>query len=107
MPNTELISWSRLTIPSPIVTGSISMNTCLMRGSCQSIVICRRKSIRAERPERHQHLHERGHQHARSQTRRLVAFFKAPWKCGRSTTSSTMITTFHTAGEIAGIVKWS
>ena len=51
MPNTELISWSRLTMPSPIVTGSISTNTCLMRGSCQSIANCRRKSIRASAPK--------------------------------------------------------
>ena len=33
-------------MPSPTATGSINMNTCLMRGSCQSIVICKRKSIR-------------------------------------------------------------
>ncbi len=46
VPNTELSSWSRLTIPSPIVTGSISVNTCRTRGSRQSTENCRRKSIR-------------------------------------------------------------
>ena len=46
VPNTELSSWSRLTIPRPMVTGSISVNTCLTRGSRQSTVNCRRKSIR-------------------------------------------------------------
>ena len=32
-------------IPRPMVTGSISTNTCLTLGSRQSIVNCRRKSI--------------------------------------------------------------
>ncbi len=38
-------------MPSPTATGSISMNTCLMRGSCQSIRICSRKSIRPSAPK--------------------------------------------------------
>ncbi len=59
MPKTELISWSRLTMPRPIVTGSISVNTCLMRGSCQSIVKLQAKVDPPERGERHQQLHER------------------------------------------------
>ncbi len=46
VPKAELISWSRFTIPSPIVTGSISANTWRMRGSDQSMCSCRRKSIR-------------------------------------------------------------
>ena len=37
-------------MPKPIVTGSISMNTCLMRGSCQSMENCRRKSMRPSAP---------------------------------------------------------
>jgi hypothetical protein len=45
LPNTEFKSWSRLTIPRPIVTGSINRNTWRTRGSCQSTVNARRKSI--------------------------------------------------------------
>jgi len=44
-----------------IVTGSISVKTRLMRGSCQSICGCRRKSMRRVRRS-HQQLHERGSQ---------------------------------------------
>ena len=45
MPKVELISWSRLTIPSPIVTGSISTKTWRTRGSRQSSEKPSRKSI--------------------------------------------------------------
>ena len=70
MPNTELISWSRLTIPRPIVTGSISVKTCLMRGSCQSIVKLQAEVDAAERADGHQQLHERRRPGSRSRTRR-------------------------------------
>ena len=50
LPKPALMTWSRLTMPSPTATGSISMNTCLIRGSCQSICIRRRKSIRPSAP---------------------------------------------------------
>ena len=99
MPNTELSSWSRLTIPSPIVTGSISVNTCLTRGSCQSIENCRRKSIRrsAEATIR---------PCTTVATSQAIAYAYSrlpPWNCPCSASRPTRITRFHTAGASAGI----
>ena len=38
-------------MPRPIVTGSISMRTCRMRGSRQSMWNCRRKWMRPSAPK--------------------------------------------------------
>ena len=58
MPKTELISWSRLTIPRPIVTGSISTKTCRTRGSRQSIVELQAEVDLPERAGDHRQLHD-------------------------------------------------
>ena len=95
-------------MPRPIVTGSISVKTWRMRGSCQSIVELQAEVDPPERAEGHRELDE-GRDQDRDRVARRAAspFSTPPWKCGWSTTSSTMITTFQTAGEIAGIVKCS
>ena len=46
VPNSELMSWSRLTMPRPIMIGSISANTCLTRRSRQSNENLRSKCMR-------------------------------------------------------------
>ena len=46
LPKVALSNWSRLTMPRPIVTGSMSANTWRRRGSRQSTVKARRKSMR-------------------------------------------------------------
>ncbi len=107
VPKAELMSWSRLTMPRPIVTGSISMKTCLMRGSRQSMWNARRKSIRPSAPKAIPSWTKVATRIAIARAYSASPFSGPPWKCGCSTTSSTMITTFQTAGEIAGIVKCS
>ena len=52
-PSVELITRSKLMTPSPIVTGSISAITCLMRGSRQSNASLKLEAERRSDRERH------------------------------------------------------
>jgi len=90
-------------IPRPSVTGSISLNTRRMRGSRQSNASCRRKAHSPEHRQRHRELHDGSDQHSD----RVGVELGVAVEQRLSPISSTMITTFHTSGAMAGIVKWS
>ena len=99
-----MISWSRLTIPSPIVTGSISTKTCRTRGSCQSIVKPRRKSICWSAAAGHRELHDGG---GEDRDRVGVDPEVGVEAVAQHDDAATMITAFQTSGENAAIEKRS
>ena len=90
--------------PRPIVTGSISASTCLTRGSRQSNDELELEAQPAQHRERHRELDDRADEDA---DRVGVELVVAARRTARGATSRTMITTFQTSGESAGIVKWS
>ena len=85
-------------MPRPIVTGSISRNTCRTRGSRQSSVEPQAEVDLPQRRGDHRHLHD-----CRDQPRDRVGVDRRPWKCGVQHDQQTRITRFQTTGASAGI----
>ena len=90
-------------IPSPIVTGSISVED-LADARVAPVAAEREPEVdRAQRRHRHRELHDRPGEDAD----RVGVDLVSPRNAGRRKISEPMITTFQTSGAIAGIVKCS